>query len=105
MRSVSTFNVAAGNPVYSSKDGVLYNKDKTELVAYPANKTSASFTIPSSVTTIASYAFSDVEELQAIYIPSSVKTMKDWVFVRSGITSLTLPSSLKELSLIHIYFA
>ncbi len=97
MRSVSTFNVAAGNPVYSSKDGVLYNKDKTELVAYPANKTSASFTIPSSVTTIASYAFSDVEELQAIYIPSSVKTMKDWVFVRSGITSLTLPSSLKEL--------
>ena len=63
--------------MYKRQDGVLYNKDKTELVAYPANKTSASFTIPSSVTTIASYAFSDVEELQAIYIPSSVKTMKD----------------------------
>ena len=26
------------NPIYCSVDGVLYNKDKTELIAYPANK-------------------------------------------------------------------
>ena len=65
-----------------SKDGVLYNKDKTELVAYPANKTSAILRYHQCDNNSILY-FSDVEKLQAIYIPSSVKTMKSWVFVRS----------------------
>ena len=31
--------VASGNAYYSVSSGILYNKDKTEIIAYPAGKT------------------------------------------------------------------
>lgn len=37
---------------YLSLDGVLFNKDKTELIAYPIDKVSSNYTVPSSVTKI-----------------------------------------------------
>ena len=53
--------VEEGNPKYTSIDGVLYNKDKTELIYYPNGKKDASFAIPSSITTIGNNAFSNYE--------------------------------------------
>ena len=48
--------VDASNTVYSSQDGVLYNKAKTVLIQYPGGK-SGGFTIPDSVTSIGDDAF------------------------------------------------
>ncbi len=45
------------NPNYSVEDGVLFSKDKTVLVAYPAGKQDSSYTIPDGVKEIAPYAF------------------------------------------------
>jgi hypothetical protein len=45
-------NVSAGNTDYSSQDGVLYNKNKTTLIQYPAGKTTSSFSIPNGVTSV-----------------------------------------------------
>ena len=41
--------VEESNEHFSSEDGVLYNKDKTELIAYPKNKMTENFTILDSV--------------------------------------------------------
>lgn len=46
------YNVSEGNDRYSSIEGVLYNKKKTELIAYPKGKTNSNYTVPSSVTII-----------------------------------------------------
>lgn len=46
-----------GDGEYSSIDGVLYNKDKTVLIAYPVQKSDTEFKVPSSVTDIAISAF------------------------------------------------
>lgn len=46
------YNVSEGNDRYSSMEGVLYNKKKTELIAYPKGKTNSNYTVPSSVTII-----------------------------------------------------
>ncbi|MDR0302480.1 MAG: leucine-rich repeat domain-containing protein [Treponema sp.] len=56
--SLTAINVAAGagNTAYSSSGGILYNKDKTALVAYPGGKHGA-FTIPNHVNTIRAGAF------------------------------------------------
>ena len=43
--SLAAINVANNNTAYSSQGGVLYNKDKTALHAYPGGKRGA-FTIP-----------------------------------------------------------
>ena len=34
---------------YASEDGVLFNKDKTVLLAYPAGKTDESYTVPEAL--------------------------------------------------------
>jgi Leucine Rich Repeat (LRR) protein len=46
------------NPVYSSVDGVLFNKDKTQIICCPGGKT-GNFSIPDSVTDIYDYGFCD----------------------------------------------
>ena len=44
--------VDSENPVYSSEDGVLFNKSKTILLDYPEYKEAESYTVPSTVTAI-----------------------------------------------------
>lgn len=44
--------VTNNNANYLSLDGVLFNKSKTELIAYPIGKVSSSYIVPNSVTKI-----------------------------------------------------
>ena len=60
------FSVAENNSYYSSFDGVLYNKDVTELLYYPTGKTDETFGVPDSVTEIAPYAFFRNKYLQLV---------------------------------------
>ncbi len=54
---LEAIDVAPNNPNYASLDGVLFNKDMTELLLYPQARTAAKYTIPESVSTVAEYAF------------------------------------------------
>lgn len=68
-KSLKEVNVAEGNESFSSADGVLFNKDKTEILAYPAAKTEDTFTIPETVEVIGLGAFGDCVNLKNIIIP------------------------------------
>lgn len=72
--ALTSITVASGNPNYSSQDGVLFNKAKTELIRCPGGKT-GSYTIPASVTSIGGYAFDHCTSLTSVTIPSSVMTI------------------------------
>ena len=85
-RSLMSIDVAEDNSNYSSKDGVLFNKDKTELIRYPERKTGTEYTVPDSVTSIGAYAFSGTS-LVNINIPDSVTNVYSDAFERC--TSLT----------------
>ncbi len=52
-QSLTTITVSSSNAYYSSQDGVLFNKNKTTLVAYPAGNTTVEYSVPSTVTVIA----------------------------------------------------
>ncbi len=60
------------------EDHVLFNKNKTILIAYRAKETN--YTIPNSVTTIGEGAFRDCDSLTSINIPNSVTTIEDRAF-------------------------
>jgi len=93
VRSTSLkINVDSGNPYYSSENGVLYNKDKTELISWPS--ASGSVVIPDGVKIIYGRAFSGCTSLTSVTIPSTVEEIGNGAFVGcTGITSIEIPSS------------
>lgn len=65
-------DVDKNNNHYSSRDGVLFNKDITKLVCYPPGLTSEKYEIPGSVTSINHVAFYNNDYLKELTIPNSV---------------------------------
>jgi hypothetical protein len=77
------------NPAYSSKDGVLFNKSQTTLIACPKDKTS--YFIPESVTTIGVEAFGECTGLVGLAIPDSVISISHDAFLGcSSLASVTI---------------
>jgi len=66
-KSLTAVNVEADNPAYSSVDGVLFNKNQTALIQYPAGKAESQYTIPNSVTSIGNWAFASCYGLTGVY--------------------------------------
>ena len=90
--SLTTINVDSNNKYYSSANGVLFDKNKTELIQYPIGKTSTSYSIPNSVTNIGDEAFECCTSLVSIAIPDSVTSVGDGAFWGCiSITSITIP--------------
>ncbi len=95
---LNQINVDKANTVYSSVNGVLFNKDKTELIRYPAGKTDTSYSIPDSVTNIGDRAFEDCSSLTSITIPDSVTSIGWYTFSDcSSLTSVTIPDSVTSI--------
>jgi hypothetical protein len=70
--SLTTITVDGANPSFSSLDGVLFNKNQTELIQYPTGKTAPSYTIPAGITSLDNWTFEGCTNLTSIVIPASV---------------------------------
>lgn len=68
--------VAEGNQAYQSVDGVLMTKDGTMVHTCPGAK-EGTFVIPNGVTTIASLAFFDCQNLTRLVIPATLTTINE----------------------------
>ena len=68
------------NPEYRSLNGVLYNKDMSVLITYPAAKEGDRFLIPSVVTGLESYSFRDCDNLREIYLPERIYAIPEYAF-------------------------
>jgi len=95
--NLTAINVAAGNDAYTAQDGVLYNKSKTTLIAYPTGKTGA-FTIPNGVTSIEVGAFAYCFGLTSVTIPNGVTNIGLGAFVGcTRLTSITISNSVTSI--------
>ena len=91
---LTEINVENDNTAYSSVDGVLFNKDTTTLICYPAGKTGTTYTIPNSVTEIVADAFEGCSKLTTVTIPNSVTKIFNYAFFNChNLTSVTIPNS------------
>ena len=92
-RQLSAFTVAPDNASYEAVDGVLYSKDHTSLVVYPAGKGSGTtYTVLDETTRIESGAFNSAP-LKGVVLPSSLRSIGDWAFSGSYLESLVLPKA------------
>jgi hypothetical protein len=96
--SLTAITVDSGNRNYTSDQGVLYNKNKTTIIQYPAGKTGVSFVIPNSVTSIGKSAFSWCTSLTSITIPASVNSIGESAFSGcTGLTGISIPNSVTSI--------
>ena len=92
--SLTAIDVEVGNNNYTSVNGVLFNRDKTELICYPVGKTDKSYNIPNGVTSIGNYAFYGCSSLTSVTIPNSVTDIGIGAFLDcTNLTSITIPNS------------
>jgi hypothetical protein len=92
--SLTEINVDVGNTAYIAENGVLYSKDKTTLILYPAGKTDTSFTILNSVTNIGDVAFYRCTSLTSVTIPNSVTSIGQSAFNNcANLASVTIGNS------------
>ena len=119
---LSRFTVDSNNPNYTADaEGVIYTKNKEELVLYPSGRAGEYSTLPttkkirnrafyyaqkvtkvnfnSALENIDNDAFQTTTALTEITFeaPSSLTRIGTWVFVNTGLTKLELPASLKEI--------
>ena len=91
--ALESITVSPNNPYFTSKDGVLYDKELTALIAYPSGK-NGDFTVPSSVTEITPHAF-DYSLVTSVILPEGIEKIPDFGFYRCFyLKSVELPDSL-----------
>lgn len=100
-KSLASISISENSESYASVDGVLYDKDVTNLILYPAGKTATSFTVPDTVTTISGSAFCKNTYLTSVITPDCIDTIKSFAF--SGMTSLTEVTLGESLTTIEAY--
>jgi hypothetical protein len=71
--ALTSINVIAGNSVFASLNGVLFDAEKKTLLQVPEGKR-GSYTVPSSVTTVDPGAMLNCKGLTSITLPSSVES-------------------------------
>ncbi len=92
---LTSITVSSGNTVYDSRNNcnaIIETATNTLLLGCPNT------TIPTSVTSIGDYAFSDCIGLTSVTIPNSVTSIGEGAFVGcSGLTSVTIPNSVTSI--------
>lgn len=74
-------SVDTANQNYSNDEhGVLFTKDKTELIQYPLRSDNAAYVIPEGVLTVKENAFRNSSKLERVAVAESVKTIESFAF-------------------------
>ena len=99
--SLTEIIVDENNQYFSSLDGVIYNKDTTELCLWPSAK--GSVAIPYGVTSIAPNAFRYCASIVSITFPDSMVKIGDYAFLNcDSLISVILPDSVTEVGA-HVF--
>ena len=101
--SLQNIEVDNENQMYSSIDGVLFDKGKKKLVCYPAGK-EGEYIIPYGVETVGFAAFSGCLNLTSIIFSESVTCIEDYAFyICRGLKNVILSENLKSIGMMAFY--
>lgn len=82
---------------YCVVNNVLFNRDKTILIAYPDGLTDQEYTVPATVTSIGKSAFMGARNLFFVNLPEGLEEIGDEAFAVSAIGSVDIPASVKSI--------
>jgi Flp pilus assembly protein protease CpaA len=95
--SLTSITVSQQNAFYSSSKGILFDKHQTTLIEAPGGL-AGSYSIPKTVASIASGAFSGCSNLTSITIPEKVTSIGSEAFYYcSSLISITIPDNVTSI--------
>lgn len=77
---IAAFEADEGNPAYSARDGVLFDKEMKILVAYPRGKADETYTAPVGLNEVAQYAFYGNTFLKSVVFSAGLKVIGESAF-------------------------
>ena len=91
--NLKEINVDEDNQNYTSIDGVLFNKKATELIHFPANKSTIIYEVPETVKTIKIKSFSQ-SNVKSVQLPNDLMNIEQSAFMSSTqLENITIPAS------------
>lgn len=97
--SIKAVSAHPASPHFTDKDGVLYSKDSTVLVYYPAYKTDFTYHMPQSIEYLRSYAFDEALFLRTIHLSERIKKIPEYAFyICPSLQTVQLPESVSEIN-------
>jgi len=94
---LESFEVSASNPVFETKDGVIYYRQNHSLFRYPPGR-KGKITVPSYATTIGDYSFNRCHGLTSVIIPSTITSIGKYAFLLcKNLTSILIPASVTSI--------
>lgn len=95
--ALTSFQVANDNALFSSVDGVLFDKNQNKLLYFPGGK-GDSYQIPVGVTLVDTAAFEGSYLIKNVIIPSTVTTFSPEVFYFcTNLSSINIPASVTSI--------
>ncbi|HTV40516.1 MAG TPA: leucine-rich repeat domain-containing protein [Candidatus Sulfotelmatobacter sp.] len=102
--SLTTITVAAGNPAFSTVDGVLFNKNQTALYLYPPASSATSYAVLDSVTNIEAFAFMDSYNLTGVSLDPNLQSIGQSAFQNCfNLTNIAIPNSVTNMGTFVFY--
>ena len=95
--SITQYKVAEGSQHFCVEDNILYDKDKTRLIAYNISKTDNSYVAPATLKKIDGYAFSDESDLTSITLNEGLEEVGERAMASTNITTIHFPSTVKTV--------
>lgn len=95
--SLAEVMVSPDNYSFSSRDGILFDKNQTKLLLYPAAR-GGSYTIPEGVETIDFWAFEFCTRLTSVTLPNTVRRIGGCAFFGcTALESVNIPAGVNEI--------
>lgn len=97
--NLKSISVDENNSNYSSDDyGVLFNKEKTELIQYPIRSEKTGYKVPESVTTVKESAFHNNQIIESVVLPDGLTTVENNAFTLcSSLKYIHIPESVTQI--------
>lgn len=94
--SLVSYDVHPENNTYTAVEGVLFKKDKKQLLVYPPAKKGSQYVVPIGVEEIANNAFKNTK-IEKVSLPNTLKNIGENAFYGTSLMYVTIPKNVEEI--------